>query len=104
MEIKREYLQKYMDYGAIDQLADEYTGMGYEVSRNEKIGKYPADLVARKDNETIIIEVKSGASSLQKKAAIGEISDFVKNRNNYKFLVVFAGTPKKKKLEVSNID
>ena len=104
MEIKREYLDKYMDSVAIDQIADEYSNKGYRISKGEPIGNAQADLIARKDNETIIIEVKSGKMTPQKKAAIAEISNLVKKKDNYKFFVVFANPPKKKHLEVSNID
>lgn len=103
MEINRAYFQKYIDKVAIEQIADEYRSKGYQISIEEKIGKHYADLVARKNEETIVIEVKSGKMSPEKRKAIVEIGNYVKSAGNYKFLVVMVTPPQKKKLEVYNI-
>jgi Holliday junction resolvase len=103
MEIKRAYFQKYIDKVAIEQIADEYRNKGYHISTEEKIGTHYADLVARKNEETIVIEVKSGKMSPEKRKAIVEIGNYVKSAGNYKFLVVMVTPPQKKKLEVHNI-
>lgn len=104
MEIKKQYLQKYLHLIAIDQIADNYIQRGYNVSKEERLGKYQADLIARKDNETIVIEVKAGKLTAEKKEAIIKLGDYVRLQGNYKFLVVIATPPKDKKLEIAGIE
>jgi Holliday junction resolvase len=104
MEIKRKYLQKYLHSIATEQLVAEYREKEYVVSTDEKIGKYEADIVARKGQETIVIEIKVGRLTQQKKESIAGIADYVKAQGNYKFLIVVATAPKEKKIEVSDIE
>lgn len=105
MEIKKQYLQKYLHDIAIDQIAEEYKEKGYVVSKEEQLGKkYYADLIARKDNETIVVEVKSGKMSPERKQKISDLANYVRGQGNYKFLVVIATPPKEKKLEIIGIE
>ena len=104
MEIKKQYLQKYLHKIAIEQIVNEYRQKGYEVSEEERIGKFQADIVARKNEETIVIEVKSGKMTPNKKEAIIGIGNYVQSQGNYTFLVVIATPPKEKKLEIINIE
>lgn len=104
MEIKKKYLQKYLHRIAIEQIVEEYRQKGYIVSEEEKVGKYQADIIARKKNEIIVIEVKSGKMTPKKKEAITGIGNYVRNQGNYKFLVVIATPPREKKLEIDNIE
>jgi Holliday junction resolvase-like predicted endonuclease len=104
MEIKRKYLQKYLHSIASEQIAAEYREKGYIVSTEERIGKYEADIIARQEKETIVIEIKVGRLTPQKKESIAGIADYVKAQSNYKFLVVVATPPKEKKLEMSGIE
>ena len=53
MEIKKQYLQKYLHDIAVDQIAEEYQQKGYSITKEEQVGKkYRADLIARKNDET----------------------------------------------------
>ena len=104
MEIKKRYLQKYLHDIAIEQIAEEYEQKGYSVSKEEKLGKYNVDLIARKNNETIVIEVKSGRMTPERKQQITEVGNYIRKHKNYKFLVVLATPPKEKKLEISDIE
>lgn len=104
MEIKKKYLQKYLHSIAIEQLVTEYREKDYIVSTDEKIGKYGADIVARKGQETIVIEIKVGRLTPQKKESIAGIADYIKAQGNYKFLVIVATPPKEKKIEISDIE
>jgi Holliday junction resolvase len=104
MEIKKKYLSKYLHDIAIEQIAEEYYLKGFTVSREERLGKYIADLIVRKGNEQIVIEVKSGKLTPQKKEQISKIADFVREVGGYKFIVVVATPPKEKKLEILEIN
>lgn len=104
MEIKKQFLQKYLHLIAIDQITEDYTQRGYKVFKEERLGKYQADLIARKDNETIVIEVKSGKMTPQKKEVITELGNYVRQQGNFKFLIVIATPPKEKKLKIVEIE
>jgi Holliday junction resolvase len=104
MEIKRKYFDKYLHSMAIDQIAREYSEKGYTVSAEQNLGKYKADLIAKKENETIVIEVKSGKMTPEKKKTIKQLGDYVQKQGNYRFLVAIATPPKEKKLEIENIE
>ncbi len=60
MEIKDKYIKKYWYNMVEDQIYDEYTEKGYEVSRHcllDESNSIIADLLATKDDEKIIIEI-----------------------------------------------
>jgi len=104
MEIQKRFLRKYIHQIAIDQLEFQYRNDGYEVKKEEKIGNYRADLVAKKDKETIVIEVKAGRLNEERRKAIASIGDYVKNQGDYRFLIVVATEPKEKEIEIANLD
>ena len=60
MRIRSDIVKKYWHEAAIADLASTYRTKGYEVEKDAKVGGYEADLVLKKDNELIVIEVKSG--------------------------------------------
>lgn len=104
MEIKREYLQKYIHNIAIDQLMADYQSKGYQVSVREKIGNYHPDLVARKGDEVVVVEIKAGKLTPDKRRQLSDIGDFVRTHQNYKFLVVLATPPKPKAIDIPNLE
>ncbi|MBO0952182.1 hypothetical protein [Fibrella forsythiae] len=40
---------------AVEQLMADYQAKGYQVAKEEKIGNYRADLVARKTDEVVVL-------------------------------------------------
>jgi Holliday junction resolvase len=104
MEIKKKYLGKYLHDIAIEQIAEDYIQKGYTVSKEEKLGKFRADLIARKGDEQIVVEVKAGKMTPVKKEQIAGIANYVRNLGGYKFLVVIATPPKEKKLEIDDFE
>lgn len=104
MEIKKKYFYKYLHEIAIEQIKDEYVDKGYKVLTEFKLGRNSADLVAKKGEETIVFEIKSGKTSPIEKERISQIADYVKNKTNYKFLLVVATPPKEKNLEIDDLE
>jgi len=104
MEIKKKYLEKYLHDIAVEQLVDEYVEKGYKVSKNENIGNFQADIVARKDKSVLILEIKSGKMTPEKKHKIQNLANYIQNQGDYKFLLVIATPPKEKKLEIFEIE
>lgn len=103
MEIKRKYFNKYLHDIAIEQIAEEYSKKGYEISKEAPLGKYQADIIARKGDEVVVIEVKAGKMTADKKKAIAQLADYVRKMGNYKFHVAIATPPKEKTLEIQDI-
>ncbi|MDR2467250.1 MAG: hypothetical protein LBD35_07645 [Prevotellaceae bacterium] len=104
MQIKDKYLSKYFRDMTMEQLYDEYADKGYVVCKNKQIGPYEADLVAEKDNEKIVIEIKSGGMTSDKKQRLSDLANYVRLQGGYKFMVVTPTRPQKKRLKVENIE
>lgn len=107
MKIDKRYLRKYYHYAVIDQLKEEYKKKGYTVSVDEKIpnSNYRADLIARKGDTVIILEVKTGMVNNAAKQQIREISNIVKSScPNAKFRLVAVNYPDESAISIENID
>ena len=74
------------------------------ISKRDKIGNYYPDLVARKGDEVVVVEVKAGKFSPDKRRKVAAIGDYVRTQKNYKFLVVLATPSKPKKIDIPNMD
>jgi hypothetical protein len=59
MRIAPEIVARYWEAAAAEQLARDLERQGYAVTQQEKIGTHVADVVARRNGETIVYEVKS---------------------------------------------
>lgn len=104
MEIRQQYLQKYLHDIALDQLAADYKANDYVVTKEEKLDQlYEADLVARKGDEVIVVEVKTGRMTATKRKRLTELGDYVRAKS-YKFLVVIATPPRPKKIDIPNLN
>ncbi len=104
MEISKSHLYKHLHLIAIDQIADNYLSKGYKVEREKKIGKFIADLVASKDKENVVIEVKTGRINQERKKELAKLADFVNSLGDYKFKIVVARPPKEKIIEIADIE
>ena len=104
MEIKKKYYSKYLHTIAIEQIAEEYIQRGFNITKEEKIGKYSADIIARKENEQIVIEVKTGHFTPERRKDLANLADYIRSLGGYKFIVAIATPPKEKKLEIDNLE
>ncbi len=104
MELKEKYLSRYFHSIAMDQLYDEYSQKGYSVYKEKKIGKYEADLIAENNEEKIIIEIKVGKMTPEKKRRLADLANYVRSLEDYKFLVVIPTAPSRKKLEFDDLE
>jgi Holliday junction resolvase len=103
MKFKEHIIRKYLHSLAIDQLADDYTSTGWEVTREEKIGKYQADLVVRKAGKTIVFEIKAGKLTDNKKEQIEKLSVEIKQLG-YEFRLILANPPKEREIEIIGLE
>ncbi len=81
----------------VDRTAEEYRRKGYEVSLEAQLDFLPGfspDLVARKGDETIVIEVKA-RSSLAANPKIKEFAQVIRSRPGWSFELVLVAEPEK---------
>lgn len=104
MEINKNLIYRNLHFLAIEQLAEEYTEKGYKVEKDSKIGKFQADLIAIKDDEKIVIEVKAGRMDSSRKEQLAKLADHINSLGGYKFKVVIATPPKEKNIQISEFD
>jgi Holliday junction resolvase len=104
MRIEQRYLQEYLHDIAVRQLTAQYQSKGYNVAEAQQVGGTQADLVAKKADEVVVLEIKVGKMSPEKKERIAKLSDFVRTQKNYKLLVIVSTPPKPKRIEIPNID
>ena len=80
-----------------DQTAEEYRRKGYEVSREPQLDFLPGfrpDLVARKGDEAIVVEVKA-RSSLAANPKIKEFAQVIRSKPGWSFELVLVAEPEK---------
>lgn len=104
MEIRKGHYAKYLHDIAIDQIANDYEEKGYTVSKEVPLGTYRADLVATKENQNIVVEVKAGKLTPKRKKKLAELADYVNELGNYQFKVAIAKLPKDKELKIDNLE
>lgn len=104
MEINKQLLYRNLHFLAIQQLAEEYTEKGYKVEKESKIGKFQADLIAIKNDEKIVIEVKAGRMDSSRKKQLAKLADYINSLGGYKFKVVIATPPKEKNIQISEFE
>ena len=77
------------------QIAEEYRQKGYEVSTESPLdffGDFRADLVARKDDDVRVIQVKSRAS-LAADQRIVELAQLIESKPGWNFELALVGEP-----------
>jgi Holliday junction resolvase len=104
MKIKDKYIQKYLYDIVRDQVADDYRERGYDVLKETPLGRFIADLVAQKGDETTVIEIKVGKMTPELRQNIASLADYVKSLGNYNFRLVLANPFQNKKLEIDEIE
>jgi hypothetical protein len=104
VEIQERILIKYYEQATIEQLMFDYRQNGYEVFPNHQIDKFCFDLVAKKDDETIVFELKAGEWISDKRLAIQQLRNFALHKMGAKFKLVLVNLPKEPELEIEDIE
>lgn len=103
MQIEQKYIIKYFHRIAADQIADQYIEKGYSVKKEAVIGNFRADILAEKDDEKIVVEIKTHKLRSEAKRRLTEIADYINSLGQYKFVVAIALPPKQKNIEFTEI-
>ena len=83
------------EYFLLRKKADEYRKKGYEVALEETLDfltGYRADLIARKDGKTKVVEVKS-RSSLTANPKIRELAEIIDSKPGWSFELLLVAQP-----------
>lgn len=104
-EIDEDIFMKHLESAYCETLKRKYSTQGYEVLTEYKLPNgVRADFVAKKNNETIIIEIKNGKLKPEKKDAILAIKDFAdKNKESVKCRIAFINPPQSQKIEFDDL-
>ncbi len=103
MQIDRGILIQHFEKAVADQVKKDYESKGYSVYEEHSLGNYRADLVAKKDSETVVIEIKSGSLSPRKRELHRNLREYVESQENCRFIVIYASPPKDKDIEIDKI-
>lgn len=91
---RRSWLRIYHE-AAIEQLAREISAQGYCTTREKRIGKHIADLVAEKEDATIVYEVKVGDIPPEGIERLTAIKATIEAMPNTMFKLVFVSISEK---------
>ncbi|NQU05023.1 MAG: hypothetical protein HQ568_02940 [Calditrichaeota bacterium] len=103
MQIDRGILIQHFHQAVSDQVKKDYESKGYSVCAECSLGDYRADLVAKNDHETVVIEIKSGSLSPEKRELHRNLREYVRSQGDYRFVVIYASPPRDKDIEIDKI-
>ena len=98
-------LSRYLEEAKIEELRDIWAAKGYNISRAESFAdNLTADFVARRGEETIIIEVKTATSLVQARETVRQLARWAAEKPNTSFHLVIANPPRHKSIEIEGLD
>jgi hypothetical protein len=103
MKVISEPLVSYLEEARIEDLQREWEAKGYQVSREATIGGFRADLVAKRNGETVVFEVKTAKSLAQYRDVVSQLARVAAEQPNTTFHLVVANPPKQKTIEIENL-
>jgi len=104
MKIRKDVLLRNLTEAAVEQVMYEYQQAGYEVTREAKLGEMIADLTAKKDDEIIVFEFKSGIWNEAKRQATRQLRNHVVHRLGAQFRLVLVNPPGEVTVEVESLE
>lgn len=104
MEISKHLIYKNLHFLAIEQLAEEYKSLGYQVEKEKRIGNFVADLIVSKDDEKIVFEVKSRKMDSSQKEHLAKLADYINSLGEYKFKIIVASPPTEKTIDIVDFE
>lgn len=96
-------LLDYLEAAKVEALATEYRGAGFEVIEGYRNGVEKYDLLARKAEQTIAVEVKA-------RAALGTALDEIRRHRalaqqaGYDYRLIIVNPPRERKIEVDGLE
>lgn len=104
MNIRDDIANKYWLLAAQEQTEADLAADGFVVTRDERLGGLQADLVARRGQETVVFEFKSGSTTAAKTKAIQQLHDYAVHTLGAQFRLVWIAAPRDKIVEVEGLE
>jgi len=104
MEIEERILQQYYEQAAVDQLTSEYEKKGFEVTKDYRVKNYRFDLLAKKENESIIFEIKVGSWKKDQRNQIKQLRNIAVHELGAKFKLVLVSLPKESEIIIEDLE
>ncbi len=103
MKTLSESLTRYLEKAKIEELEREWKAKGYQVFREELVGDLKADLVAKRNGETVVLEVKTASSLARYRDIIGQLARAAAEQPDTTFHLVITNPPRSKSIEVEGL-
>jgi hypothetical protein len=105
-EIDEPIFMKHLEQAYCENLSKKYSAKGYEVYTGYQFPNGPkVDFMAQKDDERIVIEIKNGKLSPEKRDAISRVKGFVdEHKNIAQFKIAFLNPPQVQKVEFDGLE
>jgi hypothetical protein len=103
MKMISEPLVRYLEEARIEELQREWETKGYQVSRGADVGGFRADLVAKRNGETVVFEVKTASSLAQYRDAVSQLARVAAEQPDTTFHLVIANPPRQKTIEIESL-
>ncbi|MGA7742252.1 MAG: hypothetical protein WBP56_06650 [Polyangia bacterium] len=104
MKIRDEIARKHWEQAAIEEASRYYLENGYQVQTQASVGEHEADLVAKRGEEIIVSEFKSGPWPPAKEKAALDLRKYVIHKMKGKFLLVWTPPPVETSIEVEGLE
>jgi hypothetical protein len=105
-EIDEPIFMKHLEQAYCENLVQKYSAKGYEVYTGYQFPNGPkVDFMAQKNDEKIVIEIKNGKLSPEKRDTISRVKRFVdEHKNIAQFKIAFLNPPQIQKVEFDGLE
>src|SRR5689334_18762303 len=100
MKLRDDIIRRHWRLAAIEQLAEDAKAKGLEVSTNTKVGRFRADLIARKDDVVIVYEVKEPGWGKEDTEQLNQFRRYVSEKIHGRFNLVLVTPPLNRTIDV----
>jgi hypothetical protein len=104
MKIRQELAYKHWLSAAMEEVEEKYKNQGYIVEREKEIGSHKADLIAKRENELIVVEFKGTPWDAKKSSRVKQLRSYVVHKLGGKFNIVWAIPPREKRIEIEDFE
>lgn len=104
MEIQERILKKHYEQATLEQLQFDYRQKGYEVLTDYQVDKFHFDLVAKKDNDIIVFEIKVGQWKTSKRQQVQQLRNYAVHKLGANFKLVLVNLPKETEIEIEDLE
>ena len=102
--MNRSTSERYLVQATIEELRDEWEAKGYQVADRSALGGVDADLILRRNGETVVFEVTTGSSLARAAASSPKLAQQVLRNPNTSFHLVVTNPPRERTIQIDDLD